>query len=83
MIDWDIKETSSNCNLRCNTQVHARVCDENKLEKNDAYWNNFVVKDLKDTNLKDHIGRMGGDACACWFFLASWLTTAHLDLVTF
>ena len=26
-------------------------CEENKLEKNDTYWNNFVVK---DASLKDH-----------------------------
>ena len=41
-------------------QAHARVCEENKKElqeKNDADWNNFVVKSL---SLKDHIGRVGG-----------------------
>ena len=41
-------------------QMHARLCDKNKLEKTDTYWNNFVVKDFKDTSLKDHIGRVGG-----------------------
>ena len=25
-------------------QAHARVYEENQLEKNDAYWNNFAVK---------------------------------------
>ena len=39
-------------------QANARVCEENKLEelqleeKNDAYWNNFVVKGM---SLKGHI----------------------------
>ena len=41
-------------------QAHARVCEENKVEeleeKNDAYWNNFMVKGV---NLKDHIRRVG------------------------
>ena len=40
-------------------QAHVRVCKENKLEeleKNDVYWNNFVVK---GASLKDHIGRVG------------------------
>ena len=37
-------------------QAHARVCEDNKLEKNDISWNNLVVK---NTSLKDHIGRMG------------------------
>ena len=31
-------------NINCKTQAHTRVCKENKLEKNDAYWNNFAVK---------------------------------------
>ena len=46
-------------NLNCKAQAHASVCEENKLElkeKNDTYWNNFVVKDM---SLKDHIGRVG------------------------
>ena len=38
-------------------QAHARVCEENKLEeKNNTYWNNFVVKGASS---KDHIGRVG------------------------
>ena len=42
-------------------QAHARVCEENKLgelqlENNDAYWNDFMVK---DAILKDHRGRVG------------------------
>ena len=41
-------------NLDCKTQGHAKVCWdwENKLEKNDAYWNNFVAK---GASVKDHI----------------------------
>ena len=42
-------------NLNCNMQSHARVCEENKSEENDAYRKNFVVK---GTSLKDHIGRV-------------------------
>ena len=38
------------------------MCEENKLEeleeKNDAYWNNFVVK---GTSLKDHIYKKSGE----------------------
>ena len=41
--------------LNCKLQAHVRVCKENKLEleldKSDAYWNNFVVKDV---TLKGH-----------------------------
>ena len=50
-----MRETGIMDNLNCKMQAHARVCKENKLEeleKNDAYWNNFVVK---DASLKDHI----------------------------
>ena len=40
-------------------QAHAKVWEENKLEleleKNDAYWNNFVVE---GPSLKDHLGRV-------------------------
>ena len=47
-------------NLNFKMQAHARVCKENKLEeKNDAYWNNFVVK---EASLKDHIRRKSGEA---------------------
>ena len=44
-------------NLKCKMQAHARVYKENIEfeEKNDAYWNNFVVK---GTSLKDHMGRV-------------------------
>ena len=31
-----------------------------KLEKNDAFWSNFLVKDFNDTSLKDYIRRVGG-----------------------
>ena len=45
-------------NLNCKTQAHARVCKENnELEKNDTYWNNFAVKGM---SLKDQIGRVWG-----------------------
>ena len=36
-------------------QAHVRVSEED-IEKNDIYWNNFVVKDASS---KDHIGRVG------------------------
>ena len=39
-------------NLNCKMQGQAKVCGENKLEKNDAYWNNFVAK---GASVKDHI----------------------------
>ena len=39
-----MRETSKLYNLNCKTQAHARVCKENKLEKNDDYRNNFAVK---------------------------------------
>ena len=31
------------------------------LNKNDAYWNNFVAEDFKDMSLKDHMGRVEGN----------------------
>ena len=39
-------------------QAHVKVCEENieKMTVKDAYWNNFVVKDV---SLKDHIRRVG------------------------
>ena len=56
--DWDKNETMSNSNCRCDMQTHASVCEENitGLEKNDTYWNNFVIKGV---SLKDYIGRVG------------------------
>ena len=39
-----MKETSMMDNYNCKTQAHARVHEENKSEKNDAYWNNLAVK---------------------------------------
>ena len=55
-----MRETSIVDNKNCKTQAHARVCEENKLEeleleKNDAYWINFVVE---GASLKDHIKRV-------------------------
>ena len=57
---WDMSETSIMDNYNCKTQVHARVCEENKLkelklEKNDTFWINFAVK---GPSLKDHIRRV-------------------------
>ena len=42
------------------------MCEENigKTTVKDAYWNNFVVKDV---SLKDHIGRDGRYG---WFTIA-------------
>ena len=44
-------------NLNCKLQAYVRVCEENieLEEKNDAYWNHFVVI---GASLKDHIGRV-------------------------
>ena len=40
-------------NLKCKTQAHARMYEENKLEeKNDAYWYNVAEK---GASLKDQI----------------------------
>ena len=56
---WGNKHNGSD-NLNCKMQAHARVHKENKIElkenKNDTYWNNFVVRGV---SLKDHIGRVG------------------------
>ena len=59
MYGWDMRETNIMDYLNCKMQAHTRVCENNKLEKNDAYWNNFMVEDV---SLKDHIGRVVG-AC--------------------
>ena len=59
-----MRETSTMDDLNCKMQVHARVCEENKLEleweleeKNDTYWNNFVATGV---SLKDRMGRVRG-----------------------
>ena len=44
-------------NLNRKMQAHARVCAENKLEENYAFYNKFAIKGV---NLKDHIGGVGG-----------------------
>ena len=44
----DMRETNIMDNLNCKMQAR-------KYGKNDAYWNNFVVK---DASLEDHIGRV-------------------------
>ena len=52
-----MREKSIMDNLNCKTQAHVRVCEEN-IGKNDAYWNNFVVK---NGSLKDHIRRKSAE----------------------
>ena len=51
-----MRETNILNNLNCKMQAHVRVYEENIENRNNAYWNKFMVKDV---SLKTHIGRVG------------------------